>query len=133
MAQGWPVVGLALAAKLFLWPLVAWLIGTRRYRAAGAAVGIGVAALLLPWAVIGFSGLTSYPDLLRVAEDVYAAHSFSTATMLGALGASGSLATAATLGVGACGALAALVGQTGRDELALFIALLAAVFGSPIV
>ena len=128
------VVGLALAAKLFLWPLVAWLVGTRRYRAAGAALGFGTAALFLPWAVIGFSGLRSYPDLLRVAEDVYAAHSFSTATMLSALGAGGSVATAATLGLGAGGALAALiVGRSGRDELALFIALLAAVLGSPIV
>jgi hypothetical protein len=128
------VLGLALAAKLFLWPLLAWLVGTRRYRAAAAAFGFGVAGLVLPWAVIGFSGMASYPDLLRVAEDVYSAHSFSTATMFSSVGVSGSLATAATLTVGACGALLALgVGRTGRDEFALFIALLAAVLGSPIV
>ena len=64
----------------------------------------------------------------------YATHSFSTATMFSALGAGGSVATAGTLGLGACGALTALiVGRSGRDELALFIALLAAVLGSPIV
>jgi len=31
------VVGLAVASKLFAWPLIVWLVGTRRYRAAAAA------------------------------------------------------------------------------------------------
>ena len=100
----------------------------------GRRSGSATVALLLPWAVIGFSGPRPGFDLLRVAEDVYATHSFSTATMFSALGAGGSVATAATLGLGACGAPTALiVGRSGRDELALFIALLAAVLGSPIV
>ena len=62
------VLGVAIAAKLFLWPLIFWLLGTRRYRAALAASAAALAAILVPWAVIGFSGLASYPDLLRVAE-----------------------------------------------------------------
>ena len=58
--------GLVISSKLFLWPLLFWLLGTRRYRALqrprdrsrrdGA-----------PWVVIGFAGIASYPDLLRVA------------------------------------------------------------------
>ena len=80
------VLGFAIAAKLFLWPLVFWLLGTRRYRAAASALAVGGAAILAPWAVIGFAGFTSYPDLLRLAEDIYATHSFSVATILNAIG-----------------------------------------------
>ena len=90
--RGGAMLGVAIAAKLFVWPLVFWLLGTRRYRAAAAATAAGVAAVIVPWAAIGFAGLASYPDLLRVAEGVYATHSFSVATMLNAIGVDGDLA-----------------------------------------
>ena len=70
------VVGLAIASKLFVWPLLAWLLGTRRYRAAGIAAAATAAVILVPWALIGFDGITSYPDLLRAAERVYAPTAF---------------------------------------------------------
>ena len=34
-------LGVAVAAKLFVWPLVVWLLLTRRFRAAAWAVGFG--------------------------------------------------------------------------------------------
>lgn len=56
---------LVVASELFLWPLVVWLIGTRRYRTALTATALGVAITLAAWARIGFEGLGAYPDLLH--------------------------------------------------------------------
>ena len=68
------VAGAALAAalslKMFLWPLVVWFLATRRFGAAGIAAGLGVVATVGGWAVIGFEGMTSYPELLRMLTDV---------------------------------------------------------------
>lgn len=128
------VVGLAIAAKLFLWPLLFWLLGTRRYRAAGASAVAAAAGVLVPWAVIGFAGLGDYPELLRVAEDVFATHGYSVATMVAALGASIGLATWTAFGVGvAFAGCAWLAGRRGADEVSISLAVLAAILGSPIV
>ena len=50
-------VGVAVAAKLFAWPLVVWLLLTRRFRSAAWAVSSSVALVLAAWAVIGFEDL----------------------------------------------------------------------------
>lgn len=127
-------IALAIAAKLFLWPLLFWLLGTRRYRAFAAATVGAIAAVVLPWAVIGFAGMGAYPDLLRVAEEVYAVHSFSVATMFAALGAGVELATRGALAVGVgLTAAAFVVGRRRADEISISLAVLAAVLGSPIV
>jgi Glycosyltransferase family 87 len=136
--ERWPrvgiVVGLAIAAKLFLWPLLVWLLATRRYRALAAAVGATAVCLLGPWGAIGFSGLSAYPDLLQVAEDVYATHSFSVATVLGALGAETELASRSTLALGVVLAVFAfVVGRRESDSGSFSLVVLAAILGSPIV
>jgi hypothetical protein len=128
------LVGLAIAAKLFLWPLLFWLLGTRRYRAFGVAIVTAIAAVLVPWAIIGFNGLAQYPDLLREAQDVFAAHGYSVTTMLSAVGVETELGSWITIGVGVVIASAALVaGRMGRDEAAVSLAILAALLGSPIL
>ena len=80
-------VGIAIAAKLFVWPLVVWLLLTRRFRAAAWAVGTSVVLVLGAWALIGFEGLRDYPSLLRAVQEVYAVRSISLSTVAGALGA----------------------------------------------
>ena len=133
-ARAGACVGLVIAAKLFLWPLLFWLLGTRRYRAFGAAVATAVVAVVLPWSVIGFAGMSSYPDLLRVAEEVYAVHSYSVATMLSALGAETQVAARTALAVGlGLAAVAFYAGRRRADSVSLSLALLAAILGSPIV
>lgn len=127
------VVGLAIAAKLFLWPLVFWLLGTRRYRAFGAAATTTVVAVLVPWVLIGFDGLTSYPDLLRIAEEAYAVHGYSIAALLNGLGVELELAARAAVAVGiALAAAAFVVGRRGAETASVSLAVLAAVLGSPI-
>lgn len=128
------IVGLTIAAKLFLWPLLFWLLGTRRYRAFGVAVIAALALVFVPWAVIGFAGLASYPDLLRLAEELYAVHSNSVATVLAGLGADTQLASRGTLALGlAVAAIAFYVGRRRADASSVSLALLAAILGSPIV
>ena len=72
-----------------MWPLVAWLLLTRRYRAALWSALAATSLLVGAWAVIGFQGLHDYPALLRIVQDVYAVRSVSLATAAAALGASG--------------------------------------------
>jgi hypothetical protein len=127
-------IGLAIAAKLFLWPLLFWLLGTRRYRAFAAASVTALGAIVVPWAVIGFSGMASYPDLLKVAEDVYAVHSYSVATMLGSFGVEAELASRGAVALGfAVAALAFYAGRRRADTVSISLAVLAAILGSPIV
>ena len=133
-ARAGACVGLVIASKLFLWPLLFWLLGTRRYRAFAAATATALAAVVLPWALIDFAGMSSYPDLLRVAEEVYAVHSYSVATMLSALGAQTELAARGALAVGVgLAAVAFYAGRRRADSVSLSIAVLAAILGSPIV
>jgi hypothetical protein len=114
--------------------LLFWLLGTRRYRAFGVAVTATCAGVFVPWALIGFDGLTSYPALLRVAEGLYAVHSFSLATMLSALNLDTALATRSVLALGALIAASAFyAGRRGADDASVSLAILAAVLASPIV
>jgi Glycosyltransferase family 87 len=128
------LIGLAIAVKLFLWPLAFWLLGTGRYRAAATAGAIATVGVFVPWAIIGFDGLLAYPDLLRVAQEIYALHGYSVATIFGALGVESELATWCGLATGtAVGLLAFVAGRRGHDEASISLAILSALIASPIV
>jgi len=58
-------VGISIAAKFFLWPLTIWLAATRRVAATVWSVVIALVALLVSWATVDFRGLTEYPDLVQ--------------------------------------------------------------------
>jgi len=128
-------LGFAVAAKLFVWPLVVWLLLTRRFAAALWAVGSAAVLVFGAWALIGFDGLSDYPTLLRVVQDVYAVRSISLATVAGGLGASVSLAVAlSAVGGIACLVVAALlVRRSDGDRRAFAVVVAACVIASPIV
>jgi alpha-1,2-mannosyltransferase len=128
------VLGLAIASKLLVWPLLFWLLGTRRYRAFGVALAAGAVGILLPWGAIGFDGLATYPDVLRLASEIYGVHSYSLSTIASSLGAETDLAIrlAAVAGL-AIVAIAFVSGRRGLDATSIALAVLAAVLGSPIV
>ena len=128
-------VGAAVAAKLFVWPLIVWLLLTRRFRAAAWAAGSGVALLLGAWATIGFDGFRDYPDLLRLLQDVYAERSLSLATVAGGFGASVGVAVAVAAAVGASLlVVAAWVAQRpDGDRRAFSVVVVASVVATPIV
>jgi len=128
-------LGAAIAAKLFVWPLVVWLLLTRRFRAAAWAVTTSAALVLGAWALIGFEGFRDYPKLLRVVQDVYAERSISVSTVAGALGASVSLAVAVAsiVGIVCLGVAAWLVRRPDGDRRAFGVVVAACVLASPIV
>jgi hypothetical protein len=117
----------ALAAKIFLWPLVVWLLVMRRWTAAAIAIA-GTAVLTFgPWAGIGFRGLREYPTLIRNLADVEASRGFGAAAIVG----TGTVLWAATaLSVGLC---AVACRQSGRDDVTFAAMTLLAIVVSPIV
>ena len=128
-------VGAAIAAKLFVAPLVLWLLFTRRIKAALVAAVGAMALVVVPWAVIGFDGLTDYPALLREVQDVYAVRSASLATVLGGFGASTALAVALAGAAGLVLMAAAYWVAKGDDgdRRAFALVVAACIVASPIV
>jgi alpha-1,2-mannosyltransferase len=128
-------LGVAIAAKLFLVPMLLWLLFTRRLRAAAVAVGAAVGLVVVPWAAIGFDGIVDYPALLGEAQDVYAVRSASLASVLGGVGLPVVTAVAATTLVGLCLIAVALliVRRPDGDRRAFALVVMACVVASPIV
>jgi alpha-1,2-mannosyltransferase len=125
-------VGFLLALKLFFWPLLVWLLATRRPRAAGGAVVTGAFLTLVPWAGIGFAGMTGYPHLLRVLTEAERADQYTIPALL-SRGVSWRLAELVGFAVGT--AVVAFAAHAGRrDERKSFVLTIAAMLLlSPIV
>jgi hypothetical protein len=127
-------IGATLAVKFFLWPLVAWLAATRRYASAALATAVGLLLLLVTWAVIGFDGLTGYPDLLRRLEDTVGADSYTAYIVALDLGLPSTAARAIWLALGlALVAAVVLVARRGDERSAFLLALAASLSLTPIV
>ena len=78
-------IGLAVALKLFLWPLGVWLLARRRFRSAAVAAGMAVAGTLL---VLPFESLTSYVDLMGRMKTAYGLSSYNLVGLLSQAGVS---------------------------------------------
>ena len=131
------LIGLIVAVKPFLWPLLAWPLIRRRFGAAAVAAGLAAVAVIGSWAAIGFAGLAGYPALLRLVAEQRAPESYSVAALLDASGVEATTASALGLAVG-LGLLAVAFRCVARgtehgEELALVLCLTAAFAASPIV
>lgn len=133
----WPsaiALGLAVSAKLLLWPLFVWTVMTRRMRATVWAVVVGAAVTLGAWAAIGFDGLQGYPDLLRRLSEIQAENSYSFVGMATTLGLGETVGQVLTFVLG--GALlvwCAVLARTGDDFRSFTCAVAATLALSPIV
>lgn len=127
-------IGVTLAAKFFLWPLVVWLAATRRLVSSVLACAVGAAGLLLSWAAIGFAGFIDYVDLMRRLQDSIGADSYTAYIVALDLGMPSPIARAVWLAVG-LGLLAAVasVGRRGDERSAFILAIAAALALTPIV
>jgi len=130
-AAGW-MVGLLVAVKLFLWPLVPWLWFTGRRRAALISVGAGVLFLLVPWAPIRFDRMTEYPHLLATITDVWGRRSVSLYAVLVNHGTP-DLAAQVLLVMLALGGIAVIAAAREREVTAFTLAILVALVTTPVV
>ena len=127
-------LGLAISVKLLMWPLLVWTVATSRSRASALAVAIGALVTLAAWAIIGFDGLTGYPDLLERLSEIQSERSYSIVGIAATAGLPDVAGRALMLFVG--GAL--LVGcvvysRCSDDERAFTCAIAATLALSPIV
>ncbi len=136
------VAGLVVAAliicKLFLWPVLGWLLLSRRYRAAGtAAVATGV--VLVAGFTFGPLRTGAYASMLHVLSGLEAPHAAGLSGLLIHWHASLALATViataiAMLLLGAAGyQYHSRPAGSGREVLVFGAAVVAALFASPIV
>lgn len=122
--------GLLVALKLYGWPLIVFLLVSRRIRAALGAVVVAAAAALLPWAAFGFRGLGGFPHLLTAMTHAEAREGYWIANLFSPLG-SWSVAQGLAYAVGA---LLLVASSRVRDERRLFLLCLGATLAlSPIV
>ena len=128
------VGGFIIALKLFFWPLLVWLVATRRYRTAALTAAASLAFVFLPWAGIGFAGLGDYIHLLRVVAHDEGADSYSLAALVHYAVPSwtASVAVETLAGVGVL-VLALVAGRRGRDRDAFALAILAMLVFTPLL
>jgi hypothetical protein len=127
-------IGVTLATKFYLWPLVVWLAATRRLAAGALAVIVGMGLLVASWAVIGFVGLTGYPALVRQLEHAVAEDSYTVYALGLDLGLPSVVASALWLAVGiAVLAWVVVLARRGDEKSAFIVAIGAALALTPIV
>ena len=127
-------LGLAVSAKLLLWPLLLWTLATGRLRTTVWAVLVGVSVTFAAWAAIGFDGLRGYLDLLQRLSDIQSENSYSIVGMASTLGLDESVGRALTVVVGGGLLFACVVLARRGDEFRSFTCAVAATLAlSPIV
>ena len=128
------VVAMVALGKLFLLPMIVWLVATRRYRAAAVASAVFVTALGLGF-VVGPLGPAGYAHLLSVLQGNEAARSWSLTSLLSSVGF-GRLTTEGLVGATALGVLAGgwwRLRRTGDERVMFGAAVVAGLLLSPIV
>jgi hypothetical protein len=125
-------LALAAAAKLFLWPMLVWLLVTRRFRAFAASLAtIGVTLAL--WAGIDPAGMQRYPETIRLLNDVQRWKSYSPESLFISLHAS-AFASEVAVGVVGLAAISAVVVLRRRGDRTTFAAaVVAALVATPIL
>lgn len=131
--------GFAVALKLFLWPLVLWFGLRGRIRTALLSITAAAVLIVVPWALVGFQDLASYPGLVREVSEQQSG-SYSLASLAEALEFAAGFAQLLSVVVGAVLLYLAFraarePGQDARsrDGRSLTLAIAAALALTPVV
>lgn len=129
------VCGVLVALKVFLFPLIIWLVARRRYSSATWSVVVAIIVTVLAWSAIGFAGLVDYPQMLRLLDHVEARTSYSLVAFGLKLGLNVGPAHALSYAAGVIAlGLAFLLARREQDGRYSFTAVVfAAILFSPIV
>jgi alpha-1,2-mannosyltransferase len=128
------VVGAIVVAKLYLWPLLVWLVAVRRWRTAALGIATAAGLALFGWAVTGFAGLTHYPHRVSSVASLEQGQSYSPVALALSLGAHIRVGELLSVALG-LGLFAAAFHETRRPdgERRSFVLAIAATFAcSPI-
>jgi hypothetical protein len=133
----WPLavtVASMVAAKLFMWPVGAWLLLTRRFRPVGLAVLLALGAAAAGWAVIGLPLIKQYPQLLLNVAAIGQGRGCSLVATLMSLGISPDIARVAALLFASLllGAAWRLARLPDGDRHAFGVILIAALIATPV-
>lgn len=127
-------IGLALASKFLLWPLLVWLAATRKALAAALSAVAGAGMLVLSWAALGFSGARDYVELAQSTRTAFESAAYTTYVFALDLGASPLLARVLWLAAAAALLVGVVVfGRRGDERRAFALALAASVAFWPLV
>jgi alpha-1,2-mannosyltransferase len=128
------IVGVVVT-KIFLWPLVFWLLATRRYRTAATTVALGIGTVFVSWGILGFDGLRDYPDRLSRVAGLEQDKSYSVFALFRLIGLSPGFARLAVIGLTVAGlaAVVALARRKDSDRRSFAAALGVGLLASPIV
>ena len=128
-------VAAAVCLKVFLWPLLVWLLATRRYRTGTLSALLAGGSALAAWAAIGFAGLRSYPHLLERLTSVEEGRSFSLTALSRSLGFPEAVGRTVLVlaAVVILGGIVALARRDDGDRRAFALAVAASLALTPIV
>jgi hypothetical protein len=128
------LVAVLVSLKLFLWPVLLWLLATRRLAAAGWAIVVGAVANAAAWAVLGFNQFGAYIQLARAVTRVEEANAYTPLALALRLGTSRPLAYIIGCVIAGLGALALVrAGRRGRDSSAFLLAIVLGLIATPTV
>lgn len=126
------VVGVLVATRIFLWPLLVWLLLTGRRRAALEGAIATVAMSAIGWAVVELRRVDEFISILRENAAQYVDDGVSVAGIAATLGLSPD--EAVFVAAGAAIVALALAWTSRHDDLGSFAwAIVAALFASPVV
>jgi alpha-1,2-mannosyltransferase len=126
------LAGLMLAVKPVVWPLLLWLLVTRRRRAAGYGLALAIVVNVISWLVLGLGELSSWWHLLQLQTSVLYRDGYTLTALAVHLGAQRSVGTALQIAVTALIALACFgLGRHGRERDALTLAIVLVLASSP--
>jgi glycosyl transferase family 87 len=127
--------GLLIALKLFFFPLLVWLVATRRYRTALLGAAASLLFVFAPWAGLGFAGLRAYPHLLTSLSHVVGPRTYSIAALLHrALPIGWTVATGLQMAIGIGVVLLVIAaGRRGRERDAIALTVIAILLLTPLL
>ena len=126
------LLGFVIATRLFPWPVVVWLLFTRRIRAAAVAAASSMVFSFMGWLGVSFHRIGEFPAVTRSNAAEFVDQGVSVASIVANLGGSSKLIGFALVIVLAL--TLAVAARCRHDDLACFSwAITAALFSSPIV
>jgi alpha-1,2-mannosyltransferase len=128
------LAGALVSVKLFTWPILIWLIATRRWAATAVAVAFASIVNAIAWTVVGFDQIHRFVRVSELVTRQYERAGYGLVALFMHLGAASTIAGLGTVAVACAVALGCVAaGRARRDQTALLLALVLMLAASPLV